>query len=46
MREGIGLGGRELGLMREVAIGRFAHFTEAEVDALYAYLRTLAAQPD
>lgn len=46
LSEGIGLGGRQLGLMREVAVGRFVHFTEPEVDALYAYLRTLAAQPD
>lgn len=45
MNEGIGLGGRELGLMREVSVGRFRYLTEREIDALYAYLRTLAAEP-
>lgn len=45
MKEGTAVGGRDLGLMREVAVGRFRLFTDAELDALYAYLRTLAAQP-
>lgn len=43
MRAGTGLGGRELGLMKEVALGRFAYLTDDEVAALHAYLSTLAA---
>lgn len=42
MRTGVPLDGRELGLMKTVALSRFAHFTAQEVAALYAYLRTLA----
>ena len=42
MREGIPIGDRELGLMAEVAIGRFAHFTDVEIHDLHQYLRTLA----
>jgi mono/diheme cytochrome c family protein len=42
MREGVGLGGRELGMMGDVARSRFAHFTDDEVAALHAYLRELA----
>jgi len=42
MREGVGLGGRELGMMGGVARSRFAHFTDDEVAALHAYLRDLA----
>ena len=38
MRTGKGAGGRDLGLMREVAQGRFAHFTEEELAAVHAYL--------
>lgn len=38
MREGIAVGGSELGLMAEVARGRFSHFTDAEIDALHAWL--------
>lgn len=41
MRTGIALGEREIGLMTEVARGRFAHFTDAEIGALHAYLKTL-----
>ena len=41
MRTGIGLGERELGLMTEVARGRFVHFTDTEIGALHAYLKTL-----
>jgi cytochrome c553 len=41
MRTGIALGGRKLDLMREVALGRFSHFTDAEVEALHSYLKTL-----
>jgi mono/diheme cytochrome c family protein len=43
MRTGIALGDRELNLMASVARGRFAHFTDAEVAALHAYLQTLAS---
>jgi mono/diheme cytochrome c family protein len=44
MREGIGLGDRELGMMGAVARDRFAHFTDGEIDALHTYLRTLTGQ--
>lgn len=37
------LGGRELGLMADVARSRFAYFTDAEIQALHAFLRTLGA---
>lgn len=40
MAEGIGLGGRDLGLMSEVARNRFNHFTEDEVEALHGYLHS------
>jgi mono/diheme cytochrome c family protein len=43
MRTGIALGDRELTLMASVARGRFSHFTEGELTALHAYLKTLAA---
>jgi cytochrome c553 len=36
------LGDRELGLMGEVARGRYSHFTLAERDAIHAYLQQLA----
>ncbi len=39
---GVGLGGRELGLMGLVAPDRFPNLTTQEVDALYAYLSSLA----
>ncbi len=42
MRTGVPMAGVELDLMREVALGRFAHFTDDEVAELYGYLRTLA----
>ncbi|MBI1394166.1 MAG: c-type cytochrome [Alphaproteobacteria bacterium] len=42
---GISADGRELGLMRLVAPDRFPSLTDAEVDALYAYLTSLAAAP-
>jgi mono/diheme cytochrome c family protein len=38
LRTGVPLGGRKLELMADVALGRFAHFTDEEVAALYAYL--------
>jgi len=45
MREGRGLEGRELGLMADVAVGRFAHFTDEEIGALYAFLTDRASRP-
>ena len=46
MRTGEPIGDRELDLMAAVARGRFAHFTEEEVDALYAYLSTFGSELD
>jgi hypothetical protein len=43
MRQGRGLGDRDLGLMSEVARGRFSLMSDEETRALRAYLRTLAA---
>lgn len=42
MTTGVAIGNRELDLMKEVATGRFVHFTDSEVEALHGYLRTLA----
>ena len=42
MRTGVGLGERQLGLMGEVARGRFSHFTDEEIEALYAFLQSRA----
>lgn len=39
MRTGKALGDRELGLMSRVAQSRFSHFTDAEISALYAFLK-------
>jgi mono/diheme cytochrome c family protein len=41
MRSGKGAGNRELRLMSRVARGRFVHWTDAEVDDLYAFLTTM-----
>jgi mono/diheme cytochrome c family protein len=38
MRTGVPIGGRDLNLMDEVALSRFAHFTDDEIAALHAYL--------
>jgi cytochrome c553 len=38
MRTGVPTGGRQLTLMAQVARGRFSHFTDGEVDAIYDYL--------
>jgi cytochrome c553 len=38
MRKGKALGNRELPLMSRVARGRFSHFTDQELRALYSYL--------
>jgi mono/diheme cytochrome c family protein len=43
MRTGEPVGGRPLRLMSDVARGRYAHLTEAEVDAVYDYLRAAQA---
>ena len=46
MQHGEGIGGRtDLGLMTEVAQGRFAYFTEDELTDLLAFLRTLPGYP-
>jgi cytochrome c553 len=42
MKTGKAAGGREVGLMSEVARGRFANFTDAEREAVRAYLVQLA----
>lgn len=42
MREGTGLGGRELGLMGDMGRSRFTHFTDEEIAGLHAFLVTLA----
>lgn len=44
MREGIPSSGAELPMMGPVARGRFVHWTDEEVDALYAFLSTAAAR--
>ena len=45
MRTGLPPGDRDLGLMRRVSVGRFAHLAEREVDAIYDYLAARAARP-
>ncbi len=42
MRTGIATGGRRVGVMSQVSRGRFAHMTDAEVDAIYDYLAARA----
>lgn len=44
MREGLALGDRDVGVMSDVARGRFSHYTDQEIDALYAYLSTLGGR--
>lgn len=44
MRTGVGRGGRELGLMSQVARGRFSVMTDTELRALHAYLRSFAGR--
>lgn len=39
MREGIGVGDRELGLMSEVARGRFVHMSDEEIEHLHRFLQ-------
>jgi mono/diheme cytochrome c family protein len=38
LRTGEGSGGRQLGLMSEVARSDFSHFTDGEIDAIHRYL--------
>lgn len=42
MRTGVPIGNRELELMKEVATGRFVHFTDSEIAALHGFLQSLA----
>lgn len=42
MRTGVAAGGRQVGLMSQVARNRFAHLTDPEVDAIYDYLAARA----
>lgn len=42
MQTGVATGERELGLMTIVSRGRFSHFTDLEIRALYAFLRARA----
>lgn len=44
LRTGVGLSPRDLGLMRQVAKDDLAHLTDAEMDAVHAYLRAEAAK--
>jgi cytochrome c553 len=45
MRTGRPPGGRDLGLMKRVAVGRFAFLSAREVDAIYDYLVARARAP-
>lgn len=40
MHTGIALGGRPLEVMREAALMRFAHYTEQEIDDIFAFLQS------
>lgn len=40
MRTGVAVGNRKLGLMSQVALSRFAYFSDEEVAAVYAFLRS------
>ena len=40
LRTGVPPGGRELGLMREIAVNDTSHLTDAEIASLYSYLRS------
>jgi mono/diheme cytochrome c family protein len=42
LRTGMAAGNREIGLMSGVARGRYRHFTNAEIAAVYRYLRRAA----
>lgn len=45
IKTGTGVDGRPLGLMRLVAPDRFPDLADDEIDALYAYLSSLAEEP-
>ncbi len=45
LRTGIGVDGKEHGLMSEVAKARFRHFSDEEIAALHAYLSARAKLP-
>ncbi len=45
MKTGIAAGGREVSLMSEVARGRYRHFTDDEIVALYGYLQAVGTNP-
>ncbi|SMF73554.1 c-type cytochrome [Allosphingosinicella indica] len=45
LRTGVAAGGREVGLMSEVARGRYNHLTDDEIDAVHAYLQAVGSQP-
>lgn len=42
LRTGVAAGDRKLGLMAEVARGRYKNFTDAEIAAIHAYLKAVA----
>ena len=42
MRTGVAAGERQLDMMSGVARGRYAHFSDAEIDAVHAYLQARA----
>jgi mono/diheme cytochrome c family protein len=42
LRTGRTPSGKALGLMKEVAVNDFSHFTDAEIDAIHAYLQARA----
>lgn len=42
LRTGVPAGERKLGLMAEVARGRYSQFTDAEIAAIHAYLKAVA----
>ena len=46
LRTGEGAGGRKLGLMREVATGRFAALSDAEITAVRGYIAALAREAE
>lgn len=46
LRTGAPAGNRELTLMKQVALKRFSHFTDAEIGALYSFLSARAATQD
>ncbi len=45
LRNGIALGGRKLGHMREEALGRLSALTQAQIADLYSYLHDLQVPP-